>query len=86
MLLSLDSCNTQYYMYSSFHEPATDGLRFLYSKNGATWDSVPGVWLKPEVGSQRVMRDPSILQTPDGTFHLVWTSSWKGDQIGRAHV
>ena len=67
-------------MYSSFHEPATDGLRFLYSKNGATWDSVPGVWLKPEVGSQRVMRDPSILQTPDGTFHLVWTSSWKGDR------
>lgn len=80
MLLSLDSCNTQYYMYSSFHEPATDGLRFLYSKNGATWDSVPGVWLKLEVGSQRVMRDPSILQTPDGTFHLVWTSSWKGDR------
>jgi beta-xylosidase len=25
------------------------------------------------------MRDPSIAQGPDGTFHLVWTSSWKGD-------
>jgi hypothetical protein len=25
------------------------------------------------------MRDPSIVQGPDGTFHLVWTSSWRGD-------
>ena len=26
------------------------------------------------------MRDPSIIRTPDGTFHLVWTSSWRGDR------
>ncbi len=25
------------------------------------------------------MRDPSVAQGADGTFHLVWTSSWKGD-------
>jgi hypothetical protein len=25
------------------------------------------------------MRDPSIVKGPDGIFHLVWTSSWKGD-------
>jgi hypothetical protein len=25
------------------------------------------------------MRDPSIAQGSDGTFHLVWTSSWRGD-------
>jgi hypothetical protein len=25
------------------------------------------------------MRDPSVAQGPDGMFHLVWTSSWKGD-------
>jgi len=25
------------------------------------------------------MRDPSMVRTPDGTYHLVWTTSWKGD-------
>lgn len=68
------------YISTSFHEPATDGLRFIYSRDGWTWHEVPGVWLRPEVGKQRVMRDPSIIRTPDGTFHLVWTSSWRGDR------
>ena len=68
------------YVSTSFHEPATDGLRFIYSRDGWHWDSIPGIWLKPEVGKQRVMRDPSIIRTPDGMFHLVWTSSWKGDR------
>jgi len=27
-----------------------------------------------------VMRDPSMVKGPDGTFHLVWTSSWRGDK------
>ena len=68
------------YVSTSFHEPATDGLRFIYSYDGWHWDSIPGTWLKPEVGKQRVMRDPSIIRTPDGIFHLVWTSSWRGDR------
>lgn len=69
----------QLYVFTSFHEPATEGLRFLYSEDGMHWDSLPGTWLKPEVGKQHIMRDPSIVSTPDGTFHLVWTSSWRGD-------
>jgi len=68
------------FISTSFHEPATDGLRFIYSYDGWQWQNVPGVWLRPEVGKQRVMRDPSIIQTPDGTFHLVWTTSWRGDR------
>ena len=67
------------YFSTSFHEPATDGLRFIYSHDGWNWKAVDGVWLRPEVGKQRVMRDPSIIRTPDGTFHLVWTSSWRDD-------
>ena len=68
------------YISTSFHEPATDGLRFIFSRDGWTWQAIDGVWLKPEVGSQRVMRDPSVIRTPDGMFHLVWTSSWRGDK------
>lgn len=79
-LLTACGMGKDYYMFTSFHEPADEGLRFLYSKNGVDWDSVPGVWLRPEVGKQRIMRDPSIARTPDGVFHLVWTSSWKGDK------
>jgi len=67
------------YMFTSFHEPATEGLRFLYSYDGYHWTDLGRTFLKPEVGNQKVMRDPSIAEGPDGTFHLVWTSSWRGD-------
>ena len=69
----------QVYMFTSFHEPATEGLRLLYSYDGYKWDSIPGIFLKPEVGTQKIMRDPSIARGKDGTYHLVWTCSWKGD-------
>jgi len=74
-------CEAQkdFFVSTSFHEPANEGLRYIYSKDGVHWDSIPGTWLKPAVGIQKVLRDPSITRTPDGIFHLVWTSSWKGD-------
>ncbi len=80
IILKSCSVHEDIYMYTSFHEPAIDGLRFLYSKDGLHWDSIPGIWLAPKVGNQKVMRDPSMLRTPDGVYHLVWTSSWKGDR------
>ena len=74
------SAQNKVYISTSFHEPATDGLRFIYSRDGWTWQQIDGLWLRPEVGKQKVMRDPSIIRTPDGMFHLVWTSSWRGDR------
>lgn len=79
-LVVLSSCSKEVYMFSSFHEPADQGLRFLYSYDGYKWNDLNKVYLKPEVGNQKVMRDPSIVKGPDGTFHLVWTSSWRGDK------
>ena len=76
----LSSCSREVYLFSSFHEPADQGLRFLYSYDGYIWNDLNKVFLKPEIGTQKVMRDPSIVKGPDGTFHLVWTSSWKGDK------
>jgi hypothetical protein len=80
-LFVIQFCHAEkdFYIYTSFHEPANEGLRYIYSEDGLHWDNIPGIWLKPAVGHQQVMRDPSITRTPDGTFHLVWTSSWKGD-------
>ena len=80
VLSSLTSAAKDIYISTSFHESATEGLRFIYSRDGLRWDSIQGVFLRPEVGAQKVMRDPSIVKGPDGTFHLVWTCSWRGDR------
>ena len=79
-LLLTTLCAKDIYVSTSFHEPATEGLRFIFSRDGIRWDSIQGVFLTPQVGQQKVMRDPSIVQGPDGTYHLVWTSSWRGDR------
>jgi hypothetical protein len=72
-------------MFTSFHEPATDGLRFLYSYDGYNWKDLGRTFIKPDVGS-KVMRDPSIAKGPDGEYHLVWTSGWNKDKgFGYAH-
>jgi hypothetical protein len=68
------------FLFTSFREPGQDGLRFLYSFDAYHWTNVPGVFLKPNVGPSKLMRDPSLLRSPDGAFHLVWTTGWHGDQ------
>ena len=80
LLISLFSFSQKkMYLFSTFREPATAGLYLATSSDGYHWDDLGGPYLKPEIGKQKVMRDPSVAQGPDGTFHLVWTSSWKGD-------
>lgn len=66
-------------MFTSFHEPATGGLRLLYSTDARNWTGFDTSFLKPGV-DDKIMRDPSLVQGPDGTYHLVWTSSWKGSR------
>lgn len=73
------SCNKKAYLFTSFHEPADAGLRMLYSYDGYHWKDFDTTFIKPEVGIQKVMRDPSIVQGPDGVFHFVWTSDWSGN-------
>jgi len=80
LLIVLASCSHNAYLFTSFHEPADKGLRMLYSYDGYKWNDLDTVLLRPEVGNQKVMRDPSLVQGPNGTFHLVWTSSWRGDK------
>ena len=99
LTISLGSCRgpaseDTAYIFTSFREPSTRGLQYLYSLDGLHWDTLPGIWLAPKVGNdttyidawtgqvqapkyypdERVMRDPSIVRGPDGTFHLVWTT------------
>jgi len=78
-ILLLTSCGKQAYLFSSFREPATDGLRLAYSYNGYHWTDFDTTFLKPTIYDS-VMRDPSIAKGPDGTYHLVFTSAWKGSK------
>ncbi len=78
MLILFASCSNKIYLFTSFHEPANEGLRLLYSKDGYHWKTTDSIYLRPMIGKDKIMRDPSLLQGPDGTFHLVWTTEWKG--------
>ena len=80
LITGLASCSGKAWLFTGFNEPATDGMRLLYSTNGTSWKDAGKIFIKPEVGEQKVMRDPSMVKGPDGTFHLVWTSSWRGDK------
>lgn len=75
----LTSCSKQAYLFTSFREPANEGLRLLYSEDGYQWTDFGKTFLAPQVGS-KVMRDPSLIQDKKGVFHLVWTSGWKDDK------
>ena len=81
VLAIFTSCKNekQVYIFSTFREPADKGLFLAYSYDGYHWSNLGGPWLKPEVGKQKVMRDPSVVSGLDGRFHMVWTSSWHGD-------
>jgi alpha-L-fucosidase len=73
------------YLFTTFKEPEQDGLRFAFSYDGYYWSNIPGLFLKAQVDT-KIMRDPSITRGPDGTWHLVWTSAWKGNNgFGYAH-
>lgn len=80
LLLLLSACQKKGYLFTSFHEPADQGLRLLSSKDGKHWKDLDTILLKPSIGTQKVLRDPSMVLGGDRQFHLVWTSSWKNDK------
>lgn len=76
------------YLFTYFSDAdQSAGLHLAYSHDGLHWKALNQgkPLLKPEVGNQKILRDPSITQGPDGTFHFVWTCSWADKGIGYAH-
>jgi hypothetical protein len=73
------------YLFSYFKGNGEDGLHLAYSRDGLKWKALKNdeSFLKPMVGG-RLMRDPCIIQGPDGLFHMVWTTSWTDRGIGIA--
>ena len=76
--ISYSQKKKEIYLFTSFREPATEGLYLAYSEDGYHWKGLEGSFLKPDIGASKIMRDPSITKGADGTYHLVWTTDWKG--------
>lgn len=74
------------FLFSYFVDNGQDGLHFASSTDGITWKALKGgnSFLKPNVGKDKLMRDPCIIQGKDGVFRMVWTSGWNDRIIGYA--
>jgi Glycosyl hydrolases family 43. len=86
---SLTGCSQKekdVYLFSYFVDNGQDGLHLAYSYDGKKWDVLNEgkSFLTPAVGEDKLMRDPSVCVSPDGTYHMVWTSSWTDKIIGYA--
>lgn len=66
----------RFFAFSYFTGNGEDGLHLLISHDAMQWEETNGgkSYLPPI--KDNLMRDPSICQGPDGTFHLVWTMRW----------
>jgi beta-galactosidase len=85
-VVTLLSVQGKSYLFCYFTGNSEDGLHLAYSHDGLTWTALKDgkSFLTATVGKDKLMRDPSICQAPDGTFHMVWTSSWTDRIIGYA--
>ncbi|PJJ10652.1 acetyl esterase/lipase [Flavobacterium sp. 1] len=74
------------YLFSYFKGNGEDGLHFACSTDGYEWQSLKNdtSFLTPEVGKDKLMRDPCVIKGGDGLFHMVWTVSWTDKGIGYA--
>ncbi len=74
------------YLFSYFIANGQDGLHLAYSYDGLKWLALKEnqSFLKPEIGKDKLMRDPSIIKGEDGFFHMVWTTGWWDKIIGYA--
>lgn len=74
------------FLFSFFRGNGETGLYLAESRDGLKWTPLHGdqALLAPVVGESKLMRDPSIARGRDGTFHMVWTTSWDGKTLGYA--
>lgn len=73
-------------LFSFFRGNGETGLYLAESREGLKWAALNGdqPLIVPAVGESKLMRDPSIVRGPDGMFHMVWTTSWRGATLGYA--
>lgn len=87
LLFGCNSNEKDVYIFSYFKDNGVDGLHLAYSYDGLKWITLNNdeSVLKPEVGNDKLLRDPCIILDPDKIFHMVWTISWNEKGIGYAN-
>ncbi|MRX69430.1 Acetyl esterase/lipase [Flavobacterium resistens] len=77
---------TDGYVFTYFKGNGEDGLHLAYSEDGYKWTALKNdtSFLTPEVGKDKLMRDPCVIKGGDGLYHMVWTVSWTDKGIGYA--
>lgn len=86
LLLAIPHQAQDIFLFSYFTGNGEDGLHLAYSSDGLTWEALGKgrSFLSPEVGKDKLMRDPCIIKGNDGFFHMVWTTGWWDRHIGYA--
>lgn len=90
LTLVLLGCNQQeadVYLFSFFKGNGEKDLYLAASRDGFSWEALNNnqSFLKPQVGKDKLMRDPCIIKGGNGKFHMVWTVSWNEKGIGYAN-
>ena len=87
ILLGCTHQETEVYLFSYFKGNGEDGLYLASSSDGFHWEALNNnqSFLIPQVGKDKLMRDPCIIKGADGKFHMVWTVSWNEKGIGYAN-
>ena len=69
------------FLMSAFNATSENELSIFSSYDGATFTSTASEAYKPATG---LLRDPSIMQMPDGTYYVTYTTGWNGTTFGVA--
>jgi hypothetical protein len=74
------------YLFAYFIGNGQDGLHLAQSTDGLNWTALNDgkSFLTPEIGPNKLIRDPCVINGADGYFHMVWTSGWTDKVIGYA--
>ena len=84
-----------HWLFAGFKGNGEDGVYYAISPDGYHWTIAnqdrpvfqqpqpngPAAGLSSQPGKNELMRDPFIQRGPDGTFHLVWTWSWRSPTV-----
>ena len=69
------------FLMSAFNATSENELSIFSSYDGATFTSTASETYTPSSG---LLRDPSIMQMPDGTYYVTYTTGWGGSTFGVA--
>ncbi len=79
--------NATHFLFLVYFIEEDQGMYYALSTDGINWQPLYGgkPVFSPKTGSQQLVRDPAVYRGPDGVYRLVWTTGWRGKDIGYAY-